>query len=150
MFSIRQAIEADIEVMIAFDDVAQRDSSRRAFIQRTVGAGSCFVALAGKQVVGYIVLEYSFYEEGFVAMLYIHPDYRHQGAGEMLMQYIEPLCRTAKLFASTNFSNQRMQALFAKLGYALSGVIYNLDEGDPELVYFKAVGAARPSTDFAP
>jgi hypothetical protein len=42
-----------------------------------------------------------------------------------------------------------MQALFAKLGYELSGVIYNLDEGDPELVYIKAVGARRSSTDFA-
>jgi hypothetical protein len=30
-----------------------------------------------------------------------------------------------------------MQALLAKLGYLLSGVIHNLDEGDPELIYFR-------------
>jgi hypothetical protein len=30
-----------------------------------------------------------------------------------------------------------MQSLLAKLGYVPSGIIYNLDEGDPELVYFK-------------
>ena len=33
-----------------------------------------------------------------------------------------------------------MQSLLSKLGFALSGVIENLDEGDPELVYFKRVG----------
>jgi len=30
-----------------------------------------------------------------------------------------------------------MQSLLAKLEYVLSGVIHNLDEGDPEIVYFK-------------
>lgn len=30
-----------------------------------------------------------------------------------------------------------MQLLLAKLEYVLSGVIHNLDEGDPEIVYFK-------------
>lgn len=30
-----------------------------------------------------------------------------------------------------------MQSLLAKLDYVESGVIHNLDEGDPEIVYFK-------------
>jgi hypothetical protein len=30
-----------------------------------------------------------------------------------------------------------MQSLLAKLGYQLSGVIHELDPGDPELVYVK-------------
>jgi hypothetical protein len=30
-----------------------------------------------------------------------------------------------------------MQSLLAKLGYVLSGLILNLDEGDTEIVYFK-------------
>ena len=41
-----------------------------------------------------------------------------------------------KLFTSTNQSNTPMQALLALLGYVRSGVIDNLDPGDPELVYF--------------
>jgi hypothetical protein len=31
-----------------------------------------------------------------------------------------------------------MQSLLAKLDYVPSGVIHNLDEGDPEIVYFQA------------
>ena len=30
-----------------------------------------------------------------------------------------------------------MQSLLSKFGYVLSGVIHNLDEGDPEIVYLK-------------
>jgi hypothetical protein len=54
-----------------------------------------------------------------------------------MMGYLESICRTAKLFTSTNLSNLPMQPLLAKLGYKLSGVIHNLDEDDPELVYVK-------------
>jgi hypothetical protein len=39
-----------------------------------------------------------------------------------------------------------MQALMAKLGYAPSGIINNLDEGDPEVFYFKRVRAGQPTT----
>jgi hypothetical protein len=36
--------------------------------------------------------------------------------------------------------NERRQSLLAKCGYDLSGVIHNLDDGDPEIVYFKRLG----------
>jgi hypothetical protein len=53
------------------------------------------------------------------------------------MRYFESACETAKLFTTTNLSNLPMQSLLAKLGYKLSGVIDDLDLGDPELVYVK-------------
>ena len=55
------------------------------------------------------------------------------------MNHLETVCQTEKIFTSTNLSNFPMQALLAKLGYKLSGVIHNLDEDDPELVYCKAL-----------
>jgi GNAT superfamily N-acetyltransferase len=88
-------------------------------------------------VVGYAILEYSFYEQGFISLLYIHPNYRRHGAGLKLVQHLETVCQTAKLFTSTNLSNLPMQSLLAKLAYRLSGVIHHLDEDDPELVYVK-------------
>lgn len=94
------------------------------------------VSVGGKDI-GYAVLEYSFYENGFISMLYVQQQYRRRGVGEELMQHLERVCSTPKLFTSTNLSNTAMQSLLAKLGYVLSGVIENLDEGDPELIYFK-------------
>ena len=70
-------------------------------------------------------------------MLYVHVDHRRSGTGAALLRHMESLCQTPKLFTSTNLSNLPMQSLLGKLEYELSGVIHNLDEGDPELVYFK-------------
>jgi ribosomal protein S18 acetylase RimI-like enzyme len=137
MFWIRPAAAADVEALHALDHVARADAERREFIERAVGEGTCHVASEGGEVVGYAVLSHTFYGQGFVEMLYVGEGRRRRGAGAALMREAEALCRTPKLFTSTNLSNLPMQALLNRLGYALSGVIHNLDEGDPELVYFK-------------
>jgi len=139
MVSIRPAAESDIEALCSLDHVARQESGRREFIRREVASGNCFVAVACETVLGYGVLNYTFYDNGRVEMLYVHSEHRRRGAGAALLRHLESLCRTPKLFTSTNLSNLPMQSLLAKAGYALSGVIYNLDEGDPELVYVKRV-----------
>ena len=137
MISIRPAIENDIEALCSLDLVARREGERREFIRREVASGNCFVAVSGETVMGYGVLNYTFYDNGCIDMLYVDSEHRRRGAGEALLRHMESICRTPKLFTSTNLSNLRMQSLLAKSGYGLSGVIHNLDEGDPELVYFK-------------
>ena len=70
-------------------------------------------------------------------MLYVRPDSRRQSIGTSLLNHLEKICKTDKLFTSTNLSNQPMQSMFARLGFKLSGVVHDLDEGDPELIYVK-------------
>jgi ribosomal protein S18 acetylase RimI-like enzyme len=135
--SVRPAAADDVEALCSLDLVARRESGRRDFIRREVGSGHCFVAVAGGAVIGYGVLNYTFYYNGCIEMLYVHSEHRRRGAGAALLRHMESLCRTPKLFTSTNLSNLPMQSLLARLGYELSGVIHNLDEGDPEIVYFK-------------
>lgn len=137
MLLIRSAVESDIRALCSLDLIARVEKERREFIRREVAAGTCFVAVADEEVIGYGVLNYTFYHNGCIDMLYVHTEHRRRGAGAALMQHLERLCQTPKLFTSTNLSNLRMQSLLAKLGYELSGVIHNLDEGDPEIVYFK-------------
>ena len=137
MISIRPAVESDVEALCSLDLIARQENERREFIRREVASGACFVAVADAEVIGYGVLNYTFYDNGRIDMLYVHTDHRGRGVGAALLQHMESLCRTPKLFTSTNLSNLRMQSLLAKLGYELSGVIHNLDEGDPEIVYFK-------------
>jgi ribosomal protein S18 acetylase RimI-like enzyme len=137
MISIRPAVANDIEALCSLDLIARRESERREFIRREVVSGNCFVAVVDETVAGYGVLNYTFHHNGCIDMLYVHSDFRRRGAGAALVRHMESLCRTPKLFTSTNLSNLRMQSLLAELGYELSGVIHNLDEGDPEIVYFK-------------
>jgi len=135
-YSIRLAVESDIDSIHSFDATAQHDNRRRNLVSRSVAAGDCFVAV-DERVIGYAILEYTFYDNGFVSMLYVHPEHRRLGVGTRLMKHLESVCQTSKLFTSTNLSNIPMQSLLVRLGYKLSGVIHNLDEDDPELVCVK-------------
>ena len=137
MISIRLAYESDVEALCLLDLVARSEIQRRELIRRSVVAGACFVAVAEDEVIGYGVLNYTFYDNGCLEMLYVHSDHRRTGAAESLLRHLESRCETSKLFISTNLSNLAMQSLLAKLEYVLSGMIHNLDEGDPEIVYFK-------------
>ena len=137
MIDFRQAFETDVAELILFDQIAQREEERREYIRREIDLGNCYVALKDKTVIGYGVLNYNFYEYGLIDMLYIHAGHRRSGTASALLRHLESLCRTPKLFTSTNLSNLPMQSLLAKMGYELSGVIHNLDDGDPEIVYYK-------------
>jgi len=138
MSSVRQAVELDVEPICAFDHVAHSDGGgRRRFVERSIAEGNCFVVVAENSVVAYGVLEYSFYEQGFISMLYVDARRRRSSYAATLVRHMESVCRTDKLFTSTNLSNLPMQSLLANLEYKLSGVIHGLDENDPELVYLK-------------
>jgi ribosomal protein S18 acetylase RimI-like enzyme len=134
---IRCARQNEIDAIAGVDERAGRDPGRTDFIARSVQSGVAWVAVSGGQIVGYAVLEYSFFSRGFLAMLSVHPEHRRQGVASALVRRIEAVCATDKLFTSTNESNRAMQALLLKLEYVPSGIIENLDEGDPELVYCK-------------
>lgn len=129
--------EKDIDALYSFDLIVKRENERRESIRRAVTSGECFVAVADEKVIGYGVLNYTFHYVGCIDLLYVHSDYRRGGAGVALLQHLESLCQTPKLFTSTNLSNLPMQSLLAKLSYVLSGLIHNLDEDDPKIVYFK-------------
>ena len=137
MISIRSAVTNDIEAVCSLDLIARQADERREFIRRAINAGTCHAAVSEQGVIGYGVLNYSFYHQGWIEMLYVAAGQRRRGAGAALLEHMERQCQTPKLFTSTNLSNLPMQALLANHGYVLSGVIHNLDEGDSEIVYCK-------------
>ena len=137
MHSIRLAQTADVDAIIALHQIPRHESDRESFIRRSITSKSCYAVIDDGLPIGYAVLEYTFYENGFISVLYLDSKYRRKGIGEELLRYLETVCKTPKLFTSTNQSNAAMQSLLTKLDYVPSGVIHNLDEGDPELVYFK-------------
>jgi N-acetylglutamate synthase-like GNAT family acetyltransferase len=140
MRSIRKAALDEVSAIASIDrDFASR--GRDEFVLRAAQKGYAFVLEEGGQIIGTGVLEYTFFEQGFISLIYVSPSARRTGAGEMLLRYFVSVCKTPKLFSSTNRSNKPMQALFAKAGFELSGIIHNLDPNDPEIVYYKRAGS---------
>jgi ribosomal protein S18 acetylase RimI-like enzyme len=71
----------------------------------------------------------SFFAQGFLVLLVVHPNHRRRGIASALIRHVEGQCPTATLFTSTNRSNKAMQAVCKSLGFIESGVVENLDEG---------------------
>ena len=106
-------------------------------IKRSIAAGECLVALVSNKVVGAAILNYTFYHQGFIGLLNVNPAYRRRGVGTALIRRMEKLCTTKKFFTSANQSNLPAQKTYEANGFVRTGYIENLDEGDPEIIYFK-------------
>ena len=136
----------DTEDAILIDAVAQGSEARRAMLRRAFRGDSGTLPIVARAsptedapLLGYAMLEYSFFDNGFVPLVYVAPEYRRRGVARQLIAFIENLCQRPKLFSSTNLSNAPMHALFARLGYSACGMVTALDENDPEVFYVKRV-----------
>ncbi len=141
---VRDGCVDDFAALLAMDEAAH-DPDRAEEIRGWAGAGALIVAEEGEEgegggrIVGYAVLEHSFFGRGFLRMVGVAAGRRRQGIGRALVRAAEERARTARVFASTNASNAPMRALLTQLGYTECGEVRGLDEGDPEIFYFTDV-----------
>jgi ribosomal protein S18 acetylase RimI-like enzyme len=142
---IQRAQEGDIDQMVELDALIIGDTSRRDLIEESVKKHQGYVARHQSQIVGFLLSHRHFFSQPFIELLIVHPAFRQQGIGTALMRQAEAQYRPGKLFTSTNLSNIPMQRLCERLGYVRSGIIEHLDEGDPELIYFKPLSASSTS-----
>ncbi len=138
------AQESDLDEMMALDALVIGNSSRGNLITQIVKQQQGYVARQENQVVGFLLMHQQFFGQPFIELLLVHPSFRRQCIGTALMQHVETISLPGKLFTSTNASNEPMQQLCERLGYIRSGIIDNLDEGDPELIYFKRLSNEAP------
>ncbi|MEV7782167.1 GNAT family N-acetyltransferase [Kitasatospora sp. NPDC088351] len=135
-FVVRRACGSESEALAGIDVVAAGgDVGRRASIRRWCRQGLVVVAEDVSGLLGYCVLEYTFFEQGFVTMLMVAPPARGRGVGHRLLEAVADSCTTPKLFTSTNVSNRPMRRLLWRAGWSQVGFLHGLDEGDPELFY---------------
>ncbi|KAB2770281.1 GNAT family N-acetyltransferase [Brucella anthropi] len=134
--SIRPAVIDDYEALCAIDSVAETSLERRDQIRNWLGSACCYVAEANGRAVAYGVLTNHFFGQPFVEMVMVSREFRRQGLGAAIIRHFQSTMPDSNLFSSTNMSNRPMQMLFAKLGFKPSGYIDNLDEGDPEIIFY--------------
>ena len=134
---IRQAVANDISTLSDLDQTARGSSDRRDFIRDAVKHGRAWVVEISDGIIGYGVISHGFFGRSFIDLIYIAESLRSFGYGSKLVAFLEGQSQSNDLFTSTNESNSHMQHVLEKLGYERSGVIHNLDPGDPEIVFVK-------------
>ena len=144
MVIVERASKSDFEHICALDETVYGSGARRRLIAKAFAEGRVAVARVDGVVRGFVLTDESFFDQGFVRLLIVHPDFRRRGIASALMRAAELDCQTDKLFTSTNQSNLPMQALCQRLGFKRSGIVENLDQGDPELIYMKRMVEPGP------
>jgi len=135
--SLRSGSPDDLLGIVFADPLCKSIPERARQIQRALAQGECIVAIEGDRVVGYVILDNSFFGHAFIPLLVVAAQNRRAGIGTLLISEVERRCHREKLFISANESNVPAQRLFALREFVSSGRIENLDDTDDELVYCK-------------
>ena len=128
-----------VELDYRLDNVEHIELRREEKISKAISDEQCFVILADDQAVGFVLFDYRFFDQGWIELMVIDEKHRGKGIGTQAIDLVCRQCKAPKIFTSTNSSNLPMQKALKKAGFSFSGQLVGLDEGDPELFYYKMV-----------
>lgn len=131
---IKIATESDLYYILDIDPFRRIDLIRHA-----IKHGSCYIAVYNGIIKGFAIMNYTLFDNGFIELLMVAEKYRQCGVGSALLNHLFTVCKTQKIFTSTNKSNWPMRKLLGKAGFTYCGEIDALDEGDPEMFFFRKV-----------
>jgi ribosomal protein S18 acetylase RimI-like enzyme len=134
---IRIGAPSDLLWIVIADPLCQSTPDRAKRVEGALLRGECLVAVDRETVVGYAILDASFFGQAFVPLLVVKVAHRRRGVGTSLLADAEARCIRDRLFTSTNEFNVAAQCLFEKRNFLPSGRIENLDDVDDELIFCK-------------
>ncbi|MEK3726856.1 GNAT family N-acetyltransferase [Lysinibacillus sp. FSL W8-0953] len=137
MSHIKEARMEHLQVLCTIDQEVIGDASRTEEIHQAIEEKRCLLYQSTDNIAGFLLFTNDFFGYSFISLVIVKPSERRKGVASALMKAYMQMAKTSKVFSSTNQSNKRMQQLFHNLGFVKSGVIDNLDEGDPEIIYMK-------------
>ncbi len=139
---LKRATISDKEVLVdidfRLDEIEHVEQRRAEKIVQAIVNGQCFIIEADEKEVGFMLFDYRFFDQGWIELIIIDEEHRGKGIATKAMELICKESKTNKVFTSTNKSNTKMQKALAKAGFSFAGEIIGLDDGDPELFYFRA------------
>ncbi|AMO33725.1 GNAT family N-acetyltransferase [Lysinibacillus sphaericus] len=137
MSDIKVARLEHLEALCAIDHEVIGNSSRSDEIQQAIEEKRCLLHHFADDITGFLIFTQDFFGYDFISLVMVKPSERRKGIASALINAYVKTSTTLKVFSSTNQSNKTMQNVFQTLGFVKSGVIENLDDGDPEIIYVK-------------
>ncbi len=128
----------DLNTIVQVDRQVIGNTSRKDFIEQAIKQGRCILVNENEDVAGFLIYDTHFFECTFISLVIVSPAKRRKGIASQLMNDLVRTAPTDKIFSSANRSNKSMQKVFEANGFVESGIVKNLDEGDPEIIYFKS------------
>jgi ribosomal protein S18 acetylase RimI-like enzyme len=128
----------DLDDILKIDEEVIGNKSRCEYIRKAIEEERCIVANDKSLIAGFLIFDTHFFDCSIISLIIVRPTERRKGYATSLIEYFVNISPTKKIFSSTNKSNQTMQEVFKANGFLQSGFIENLDEGDPEIIYFKS------------
>ncbi|MBJ8004650.1 GNAT family N-acetyltransferase [Bacillus cereus] len=135
MENIAKASIDDLDSIVHIDVNVIGDDSRRDYIKHAIDEGKCIIAKEDNSISGFLTYDTNFFGCTFLSLIIVSPTKRRQGHASSLISYMLNNSPTQKIFSSANESNTNMQKVFKANGFMRSGIIENLDEGDPEIIF---------------
>ncbi|PEQ32408.1 GNAT family N-acetyltransferase [Bacillus cereus] len=126
----------DLDSIVHLDIDVLGDDSRRDYIKHTIDEGRYIIVKEDNSISGFLTYDTNFFGCTFLSLIIVSPAKRRQGYASSLISYMLTHSPTQKIFSSTNESNESMQTVFNANGFVRSGMIENLDEGDPEIIFY--------------
>jgi len=134
--SVGMAKLTNLDEIMKIDVEVIGNNNRREYIRKAIEEDRCIVAKDKYHISGFLIFDTHFFECSFISLIIVKPVERRKRYATSLIEYFINISPTKKIFSSTNHSNQRMQEVFNANGFIQSGFIENLDDGDPEIIYF--------------
>ena len=145
--NLRKARLKDKALVVDFDynlnKVEHVELKREEKITKAIYDEECFLILVENIAVGFVIFDYRFFDQGWIELIVIDEEYRGKGIGGKVFDLLCKKCETSKIFTSTNNSNTPMQKALTKADFSFSGKLNGLDEGDPELFYYKKIESSK-------
>ncbi len=127
----------DLEEVVNIDSEVIGNDSRRDYINKAIDDARCIGVKYENAIMGFLIFDTHFFDCSFISLIIVKPSERRKGYATSLIQHFINISPTKKIFSSTNQSNKQMHEVFKKNGFIQSGYVDNLDEGDPESIYFR-------------
>jgi GNAT superfamily N-acetyltransferase len=134
---LRRVGPGDLDLLAQADPRLAQTPAHRRHVADLLDTGQSWASVAGDNILGFAIVTRHFFGFPFIDLLVVAEAARRHGVGLALMAQCEADHDAGRIFTSTNESNAPMRRLLAKADWSVSGVIENLDPGDPELVFGK-------------
>jgi ribosomal protein S18 acetylase RimI-like enzyme len=132
---VSEATPADLRALRDLERDVPGNESDPDTLPDALRSGRALLAREHGAIVGFVVFAPWFFGRRLISRLAVRREDRRRGIASLLLTDAKERAGDEDLFISANRSNVAAHSLYEKLGFEPSGIVENLDDGDPEVIY---------------